>query len=264
MLVSSDFLDSEYCYSVEMNRALERRAQGLCDVVPVVLRPCVWQVPQLRDLKAIPADGKAVIKWPSHDEAFEDITRHLMALLGHRANRSSSGGGPTFQAAPPTTTAAPEGLGQVIPVRRSSNLALPRRFTDQDKHDFLQESFVFIKAYFANSLEELGARNSGTEGRLHEISNRAFQAFVFRDGKEEAACYIRIGGAFSKYAIGYSQGARTDDNSYNGMLSVDADDEKIFLTANLTWSGQQGTKLTHEGAAEHFWEQFISPMQRYR
>ena len=42
LLVSSDFLASNYCYDVEMTRALERHEAGEARVIPVILRACLW------------------------------------------------------------------------------------------------------------------------------------------------------------------------------------------------------------------------------
>src|SRR5256885_1588759 len=43
LLVSSDFLASDYCQDKEMTRAMERQAQGTTRVVPVILRACDWE-----------------------------------------------------------------------------------------------------------------------------------------------------------------------------------------------------------------------------
>src|SRR5258708_4414882 len=43
LLVSPDFMNSEYCYSIEMKHALERHARGEAKVIPVILRPVYWQ-----------------------------------------------------------------------------------------------------------------------------------------------------------------------------------------------------------------------------
>ena len=42
LLISPDFLGSEYCYRKEMMRALERHKNGECRVIPVILRPSDW------------------------------------------------------------------------------------------------------------------------------------------------------------------------------------------------------------------------------
>lgn len=43
LLVSPDFMNSDYCYGVEMQRALERHERGEARVIPIILRPVYWQ-----------------------------------------------------------------------------------------------------------------------------------------------------------------------------------------------------------------------------
>jgi hypothetical protein len=42
LLVSPDFMNSDYCYSIEMKRALERHETGQARVIPIILRPVFW------------------------------------------------------------------------------------------------------------------------------------------------------------------------------------------------------------------------------
>src|SRR5271157_300886 len=63
LLVSPDFIDSDYCYSIEMRRALERHDRGEAYVIPVILRHIHWQG-VLGKLQALPTDGKPVKSWP--------------------------------------------------------------------------------------------------------------------------------------------------------------------------------------------------------
>lgn len=86
LLVSPDFMDSDYCYSVEMKRALERHERGEARVIPVILRPVYWQVEPLKKLQALPTDVKPVISsgWHNFDEAFFDVAvgiRKVVILL---------------------------------------------------------------------------------------------------------------------------------------------------------------------------------------
>src|SRR5205823_14792646 len=39
LLISPDFMDSDYCYSSEMIRAMERHERGDAQVIPIILRP---------------------------------------------------------------------------------------------------------------------------------------------------------------------------------------------------------------------------------
>src|SRR5881275_2311410 len=42
LLVSADFFASDYCYGIEMKRALEREAAEEARVVPILVRPADW------------------------------------------------------------------------------------------------------------------------------------------------------------------------------------------------------------------------------
>ncbi len=76
LLVSPDFMASDYCYGVEMRRALERHEQKEVRVIPVILRPVCWQIPSLHKLQALPLDAKPVVSssWHYQDEAFFNVT----------------------------------------------------------------------------------------------------------------------------------------------------------------------------------------------
>lgn len=85
MLVSIDFINSKYCYTIELEKALERESAGECRIIPVVLRACLWTKSPLGRLKALPTDAKAVTTWPDTDNALtlvaEGIREAAIALL---------------------------------------------------------------------------------------------------------------------------------------------------------------------------------------
>jgi hypothetical protein len=58
LLVSPDFMDSDYCYGIEMKWALERHNSGEATVIPIILRPSYWHGEPLGKLQALPTDGK--------------------------------------------------------------------------------------------------------------------------------------------------------------------------------------------------------------
>ena len=43
LLVSADFLASDYCYGIEMKRAITRQEAGEARVVPILVRPADWK-----------------------------------------------------------------------------------------------------------------------------------------------------------------------------------------------------------------------------
>lgn len=73
LLVSPSFIASEYCYSKEMKRSLERHEQGEAQVIPVILRPIDWKGAPFGRLHALPKNAKPVTSWRKRDEAFLDI-----------------------------------------------------------------------------------------------------------------------------------------------------------------------------------------------
>jgi hypothetical protein len=73
LLVSIDFINSQYCYDVELELAMERNARGEAVVVPVILRHCLWHHTPFAKLQALPQDGKAVTAWPDRDEALTSV-----------------------------------------------------------------------------------------------------------------------------------------------------------------------------------------------
>jgi len=82
LLVSADFLASDYCYDIEMKRALERHEAREARVIPVILRAVDnWQDAPFGKLQALPTDGKAVTSWPNQDEAFADVARGIRVAL---------------------------------------------------------------------------------------------------------------------------------------------------------------------------------------
>jgi hypothetical protein len=78
LLVSPDFMNSEYCYGKEMQRALERDKRGEARVIPVILRPVYWQS-ILGHLQALPTDAKPVMsaQWYNVDEALFDVAEGI-------------------------------------------------------------------------------------------------------------------------------------------------------------------------------------------
>jgi TIR domain len=81
LLISADFMASDFCYSIEMTRAIERHKANQARVLPIILRPCDWKGTPFADLQALPTAGKAVTRWPTHDDAFEDVIQGIRTAI---------------------------------------------------------------------------------------------------------------------------------------------------------------------------------------
>lgn len=74
LLVSPDFMNSDYCYDIEMKRAMDLRKAGQARVIPIILRAVDWNSAPFSKLQALPKDAKPVTSWANIDEAFYDIS----------------------------------------------------------------------------------------------------------------------------------------------------------------------------------------------
>jgi TIR domain/AAA ATPase domain/Right handed beta helix region len=81
LLISPDFMNSDYCYGSEMKRALERHAAGEAYVVPIILRPTYYRDAPFSTLQVLPVGSKAVTLWQNPDEAFLHITEELHKVV---------------------------------------------------------------------------------------------------------------------------------------------------------------------------------------
>jgi hypothetical protein len=78
LLVSADFLASDYCYDIEMKRAVERHDRGETRVIPVLLKPVHgWKDAPFGKLQATPTNGRPVTDWPNREKAFADVAAHI-------------------------------------------------------------------------------------------------------------------------------------------------------------------------------------------
>jgi hypothetical protein len=261
LLVSSDFLASDYCYDVEMKRAMERHAAGEARVIPVILRPCDWHDAPFGRLLATPPDGKPVTRFPTLDDAFVLVVADIKQALRQMGQAKA----PPPAAA--TTEAQPTFGGAATP--RSSNLRIKKEFSDRELDKFLAESYEFIANFFEGSLQELERRNPEIETDFRRIDANHFTARVYRKGKQECGCKIWLGGRRGFVGgIAYRGNSGfhddLDDNSFNEAINVENDGYALFLKPlGMQSIGRGGEQmLTQEGAAEYLWGLFIASLQR--
>src|SRR5437763_7317570 len=77
LLISPDFLASDYCYSVEMQRALERHKTGNTITIPILLRAVDWKDAPFAHLQCLPRNGRPIRTWRDRDVAFSEIAREI-------------------------------------------------------------------------------------------------------------------------------------------------------------------------------------------
>lgn len=257
LLVSSDFIASDYCYEIEMKRAMERHDAGEAIVIPVILRACDWHHAPFGKLNATPRDGKPITQWTDIDEAFLQVAKAVREAAERLSEKETVE--PQANNQEPIW---PSTLDKTEP--RSSNLRLAKTFSQRDKDGYQFEAFEYIARYLENSLGELAKRNPGVEGVFRRVDANRFFATVYQDGKDVARATIYMGGGAFGQGINYVQGHTNESRTLNESLRVDADDQSMFLRSSGVSHHNAGreAKLSLEGGAEFYWSMLVRPLQQ--
>lgn len=96
LLISADFIASDYCYSIEMRQAIERHERGEARVIPIILRHVYWQGTPFGKLQTLPLDAQPIMasNWNTLDEAFFNVAEGIRKVV---ENFSNSVEKPTMQ-----------------------------------------------------------------------------------------------------------------------------------------------------------------------
>jgi hypothetical protein len=181
LLISANFLASDYCFDREMTRALEKHEEGSAVVIPVILHPCDWHSAQFGNLRATPTDGKPISMYANQHEAFSIVAKDVRQVAESFLDK-------TTRAEPTKNTdhlAEKESHAD-----RSSNLRIKRKFDDHERDEFLENSYEYIARYFDGSLQELSARNPHIKTRFKRMDETSFVASIYENGERVAQCAI--------------------------------------------------------------------------
>jgi anti-anti-sigma factor len=81
LLVTSDFMASDYVFEREIDRAIERHKRGEARVIPIIVRPALWKGTSLDRLQALPKDAKPITTWLNRDEAWLDVVEGIQKAV---------------------------------------------------------------------------------------------------------------------------------------------------------------------------------------
>ena len=261
-LASPDFFASNYCYDIEMGRALERRRAGECEVIPVILRPCDWKHSPLAALRVTPRDGKAVTTFVNPDEAFQDITQDIRRVareLEERRKPAVPAAVSRAATAQPVQAAAAAGTAKASTPARSP---IRRKFTDEQRDEFLEQAFRRIATAIEHNLTSLQSE-SHLKGKFQQVDAQTFTGAIYEDGERAAAAtvwYDAGSGFRGGGGIYYAGRLQTERNSYNEMLSIEDDGYDLYLKPiGMAMMNRREEKVSPEHAAEYLWDLIMQP-----
>ncbi|UJS26452.1 leucine-rich repeat domain-containing protein [Thiothrix winogradskyi] len=85
LLISRNFFASDYCFSIEMEKALKRYEQNHNVVIPIIIRPTDdWREFDIGKITALPTDGKPLSKWADKDDFWADVQQGIRKQVEKR------------------------------------------------------------------------------------------------------------------------------------------------------------------------------------
>ena len=114
LLLSAHFINSNYCFDIELKQAVERHLRREAVLIPVVLQPCNWERVRmtcdggeldLGKVQALPSGARPVTKWRNRQEAFDNIADGVSKVVEQLSAGAATWGETTV--ALPARSAAP-------------------------------------------------------------------------------------------------------------------------------------------------------------
>ncbi len=81
LLISASFINSDYCYVIEMQRAMQRYEAGEAQVIPVIVEPCDWKKLPFEKLQVLPEGSKPITKWDNRAEGFANAAAGIRKVV---------------------------------------------------------------------------------------------------------------------------------------------------------------------------------------
>jgi serine protease AprX len=92
LLISAYFVESEFCYSKELKRAVERDAEASARIVPVRVRPVSLKGTILEKLQALPPGAKPITSFPDPHEGWTQVAEQLYDIVEKVSQRKKTRG----------------------------------------------------------------------------------------------------------------------------------------------------------------------------
>ena len=101
LLISADFMNSEFIHQVEFKFAIDRHKQNKSIVIPVIINYCLWDIDikykdytfNLAELQLLPSEGKPIDDWKTPEQAYSNIAggirKVLSAIMDNREQRTN-------------------------------------------------------------------------------------------------------------------------------------------------------------------------------
>lgn len=249
LLISPDFLNSDYCVERELARAMERHEEDTARVIPIIVEPCHWQLSDFKKLKALPKDAKPISDWTNDNTAYLNIVQEIVRVVEDWER----------------TKVTREAVSQMAfpdrPARDVRNYRVKRDFDEIDRGDYRDQAFEEIRTYFQEAIAELEAVD-GLRGKFVSRGDKKFSCTVVnRQRTRSGSAHITVFCSTGRHGFGdityvFQEDAR--EGTANGGFTVGSDEYEQFLRSGMMSSYRaQNDRMTPKEAAEALYTDFL-------
>ena len=262
LLVSANFISSDYCHDVEMKYAMEQHEKGSLRVVPVIVSACDWKTTQFGNLLAVPTDGKPITSWENLNDALFDSVEQLKRVIEELKQKAHDNSSTLNDLSHRKRVALRPKVQTNTPELENDNLTIKEYFTEAEKDKFLSGAFDHISKYIETSLKKLESKYAFVTTNFRQIDADSFTATIYKNGTVESHCKVCHKIGYNKL-ITYSEHDQVNDDSYTDSLSVEQDGKDMYLQSlmGIMNTPHEVEKFTHNEAAKYYWSKFIKRLQ---
>ncbi len=247
LLVTPDFLNSDYCVENEMARAMARQAAGEARVIAIIVEPCDWQSTNLRSIKVVPQDGRAVSEWTNPNSAYLNVVQEIRRAIEADQRQAE----PTRRGAAPVASADFQ--------RR---YRAKRDFDDIDRGEFRQAAFDQMRDYFQSAVAELDSLDD-FRARFRELSSTSFGCTIVNRARDRGTAHLTVhtrrGGRSGFGDVFWSFEENASEDGAHGWLSIGHDEFELYLQSSAfhMGRGEDRSRMTPLQAAQLLWEDLL-------
>ena len=249
-LLSPEYINSNYCYDKEFQKALEMQKEGKLVIIPIIIEPCDWLNTPFRDFKALPKDGKPISEWSNANTAFLDIVQNIRKLITMPENA--------------ITKEATAELNKETIVFSKRNYRIKKDFDSIEKSEFIEKSFQELKGYIEKFLLEI-VEVDNIKSRTYTNNAEEFACLLINRNKIATEAKLEISikaenpnySAYRGNSYDFKYSITVDGNPSIKGYSLAFDDFHLFWTESSTFYNRTNKEISLKDIADKIWEEWL-------
>ena len=255
-LLSPDYMNSNYCYEIEFEKAQQLKEQGKLKIIPIVVEDCDWGSSPFAKMKALPKDGKAIATWSNENTAMLDVIQNIRKMVGNNVNSEQTD------------------ILSTKNVKVTRDYKVQKDFDSIQKTEFLEEGFRMLREKLNDNLLEIQYIDGIVAKKLKD-TDKEFECILVNRNKIQSEATLSLTSSldkdknnrklyrytFTDYFVGYDI-VGGDDAISTQSFSLEFDDYEMYWKSQDYALGlgvrmNQDEKLRINDIVERCWNDWL-------